>query len=168
MKWKQGWLLLVLAASITPASVNASDSAHVPVFCGVSFRGPNRQHDLQGFGDLPVTLQQLVKRHISDLVGSQYAFAFIFEHGQLKNLDAPSSSDRVKDRLARRLYNLIYQFLLSPGQSVSACILLEPNGDLVQPLSLPAWAHGAAPPRIVTVAEAKVVCPPFQLDTFFP
>jgi len=157
MKWNQRWMCLALAATITPGSANASDSSHVPIRCGISFRGPNRQQDLQGFGDLPTGLQQLVKRHISDRVGSRYASAVIFERGQLKNLDAPSSSDQVKDRLARRLYNLIYQFRLSPDQSVSACILLEPNGDLVQPLSLPAWAHGAGPPRVVTLAEAKAI-----------
>jgi len=127
MKLKQGWLLVVLAATITPCSVSASESTHMPVACGISFRGPNRQHDLQGFADLPLGLQQLVKRHINDHVGSQYAAALTFERGQLKNLDAPASSDQVMDRLARRLYNLIYHFQVSPEQSVRACILLEPG-----------------------------------------
>jgi len=157
MTWKQGWLLVAMAATSTPGSVNASDSTHVPVVCGISFRGPNRQYDLQGFGDLPVGLQQLVTRHINDRVGSQYASAVIFEGGQLMNLDSPSSSAQVKDKLARRLYNLIYQFRLSPVLSVRACILVEPNGDLVQPLSLPAWAQVTAPPTSATLAEARTI-----------
>jgi hypothetical protein len=157
MKWKEEWVLLVIAATLIPVPVNASESTHVPVVCGISFRGPNRQQDLQGLSDLPVSLQELVNRHIGDRVGCEYSSAIAFEQGQLKNLDAPSSSEQVRDKLARRLYNLIYQFRLSPGQNVSACILLEPNGNLVQPLSLPAWAHGAAQPRVVTLAEARAV-----------
>ena len=156
MNWKRVVPLLVLDLTIGLASGTAADSGHVPVVCGISFRGPDRQIDLQGFGDLPIGLQQLVNRHIGDRVGSKYASALTFHFGQMMNLDAPSS-DQVKDRLARRLYNLIYQFQLSPEQTVNACILLEPNGDFVQALSLPAWAHGAAPPRILTMAEAKSI-----------
>jgi hypothetical protein len=152
-----GLLFLVLAATVALAPASPAEAEHGFVFCGISFRGPDRQRDLQGVTDLPVAIQQIVAQHIADRLGSQYAASLVFDRGQLKNLDSPTTPDPASDPLARRLYNLIYQFRLSPDQSVTACILLEPNGNLVQPLSLPAWAHGAAPPRVVTAVEAKSI-----------
>jgi len=157
MNWKTGWVFLVLAATMAPAAVIAADSGHTAVVCGISFRGPDRQLDLHGLQELPAHLRDVVERHIGERVGSKNASALIFDRGQLKNLDSPASGDKPKEPLARRLYNLIYSFRLAPDQSVTACILLEPDGDLVQGLSLPAWGQGAAAPVLVTLAEAKAI-----------
>ena len=157
MKSMRALLVLALASTIPSTAVIPDDSSHIPVSCGISFRGPDRQIDLQGLADLPEPLQGILAQHISDRVGSQYASALIFDSAQLKNLDAPQSPDPMIHPLARRLYNLLYHFRLSPEQNVSACVLLEPNGNIVQGLSLPALAHGAKPPLIVTLSAAKVI-----------
>jgi hypothetical protein len=152
--WTRQWLPAMLALTIVSGEAIAANSDHVPLVCGISFRGPDRQIELQGSGDLPANLRGVVERQIVDRLGSRYAADITFDRGQLMNLD---QSSQAKDRTARPLYNLIYQFRLSPTETISACILLEPNGDVVQELSLPAWASGAAPPRLVTLADAKDV-----------
>ena len=152
--WRLHWLPTVLALTIVSGEVIAGVSDHAPVFCGISFRGPDRQIELQGLGDLPAHLQAIAERQIVDRLGIRYASDITFDRGQLVNLD---QSPQAKDRLARPMYNLLYDFRLSPTKTFWACILLAPDGEVVQELSLPAWARGAAPPRLVTLAGAKYV-----------
>jgi len=153
----RSWLRALLAASVVTGEVFAAGPEHTPVICGMSFRGPDRQVDIGGPGDLPPDLQQLIERHINERVGSRYAADLTFDRGQMKNLDSLGLSPPPEEPLARALYNLLYRFRLSPTQEIVACVLVEPDGEFAQELSLPAWAHGAAPPRLVTRTDAEVV-----------